>query len=218
MELKKAVAVEVPVNLEILSTGEAVTGITAPVVYLRKPGGAEVVKTITNGVNWFEVGAHFPGVYSLLLSASDTDTAGSLLISVQGGASDVNKSAHYIDDYEQQAQTLLQSISSLEQSMSTTLTAVETAVATLTTAVDGIDTATQASSALDASNQTLLEAVKSVVETLQSLALNRTKIDQTANTFTVYAANGTTPMYVFNLKDAVGNPSVTNIAERVPAT
>lgn len=232
MELKKSVAAEVPVLLSVAATGAMVTGVTAPVVYIRKAGGAEAAKAVVNGVSWTEAGAHFPGVYSLSLSAADTDTVGPVLISVQGGTSDVNVSAHYVDDYEQQNHALLQSISTLEQSMSTTLTAVnssvtslasavaavDSAVSSIDTAVDTINTATASSNTLDTSNQVLLQTVKGVVETLQKLALNHTKIDPVAKTFTVYADNGTTPLYVFNLKDAEGNPSITNIAERVPAT
>ncbi len=230
MELKKSVAVEVPVLLSVAATGAMVTGVTAPVVYLRKAGGSEAAKSVVNGVSWTEVGAHFPGVYSLSLTTGETDTVGPLLVSVQGGVSDVNVSAHYVDDYEQQNHTLLESISTLEQSMAATLSAVNSSVTSLTsavaavdsavgsidTAVDTINTATAASNTLDAANQTLLQAVQGVVQTLQSLALNRTKIDPVAKTFTVYAANGTTPLYVFDLKDAQGAPSVTSIAERVP--
>lgn len=44
----------------------------------------------------------------------------------------------------------------------------------------------------------------------------RTKIDVPTATLTVYAVDGVTPIQVFNLLDHLGNPSVAEVAERVP--
>jgi hypothetical protein len=56
----------------------------------------------------------------------------------------------------------------------------------------------------------------SLISTLLKYERNRTKIDKTAMTLTVYDDNGTTVLKVFNLKDSLGNPSVTEVCERVP--
>jgi hypothetical protein len=45
---------------------------------------------------------------------------------------------------------------------------------------------------------------------------NRTKIDTTNATLTIYNDDGTTPLTIFNLKDHLGNPSIAEVAERVP--
>lgn len=45
---------------------------------------------------------------------------------------------------------------------------------------------------------------------------NRTLIDKRACTLTVFEADNVTPIKVFHLKDAYGNPSVTDIVERKP--
>jgi hypothetical protein len=72
--------------------------------------------------------------------------------------------------------------------------------------------------ATDASQAHLiaLQAV-SLMEILLKYEKNRTKIDKTAFTLTVYDDDGTTPIRVFNLKNSLGAPSVTEVTERVPA-
>lgn len=45
---------------------------------------------------------------------------------------------------------------------------------------------------------------------------NRTRIDKTGKTLTVYDDDGTTPLQVFNLRDGSGSPSVDEVCERVP--
>lgn len=61
-----------------------------------------------------------------------------------------------------------------------------------------------------------MTTVLSILNTLLDHAENRTKIDKIAKTLTVYADDGTTPIKVFDLKNANGDPSVTEIVERVP--
>jgi len=45
---------------------------------------------------------------------------------------------------------------------------------------------------------------------------NKTKIDPTAKTLTVYDDDNSTPIAIFDLKDSTGAPSVTEVFERVP--
>jgi len=48
--------------------------------------------------------------------------------------------------------------------------------------------------------------------------IGRTRIDETAMTLTVFAADCVTPLRVFNLLDGAGNPSVTDVCERRPVS
>jgi hypothetical protein len=61
-----------------------------------------------------------------------------------------------------------------------------------------------------------LDAMNDLITTLMKYEMNRTKIDQTAKTLTVYDDDGTTPIRVFDLKNFVGANSITEIAERDP--
>jgi len=45
---------------------------------------------------------------------------------------------------------------------------------------------------------------------------NRTKIDKIAMTLTVFQNDGITPLTIFDLKDSLGQPSVTEVCERMP--
>lgn len=61
-----------------------------------------------------------------------------------------------------------------------------------------------------------LIGINQLLATLKKYDNNRTKIDSTAKTLTVYDNDGVTPIQVFNLKDSAGHASVTEVAERVP--
>lgn len=58
--------------------------------------------------------------------------------------------------------------------------------------------------------------VLSIINRLLNYDENRTRIDPTAKTLTVYEDDEVTVMKVFNLKDDLGNPSVTQVCERDP--
>jgi hypothetical protein len=59
-------------------------------------------------------------------------------------------------------------------------------------------------------------AVLDLVQTLLKYSKNRTRVDQTAKTLTVYDDDTLTPIKVFDLKDFTGSPSYTEVAERMP--
>ncbi len=59
-------------------------------------------------------------------------------------------------------------------------------------------------------------AILDLVELVLKYEANRTKIDKTAKTLTVYDNDGVTPIRVFQLKDSNGVPSITEICERIP--
>lgn len=59
-------------------------------------------------------------------------------------------------------------------------------------------------------------ALTSLVNTVLKYERNRTKIDTNAATLTVYDDDCTTPLTVFNLRDHLGNPSISEICERSP--
>jgi len=59
-------------------------------------------------------------------------------------------------------------------------------------------------------------SIIALCETLLKYDRNRTQIDKTAKTLTIYDDDGTTPLTVFDLKDEAGNPSITEICIRDP--
>jgi hypothetical protein len=61
-----------------------------------------------------------------------------------------------------------------------------------------------------------VDSVVLLAQTLLKYESNRTKIDKVAKTLTVYDDNGTTELQVFDLLDGAGDPSVDEVAERVP--
>ena len=60
--------------------------------------------------------------------------------------------------------------------------------------------------------------INSLINTLLKYERNRTRIDTTAKTLTVYDDDCVTPLTVFNLKDSGGNASVAEVCERAPST
>lgn len=59
-------------------------------------------------------------------------------------------------------------------------------------------------------------SVMDIVNLIVKYQTNRTRIDSTALTLTVYDDDCTTPLRVFQLLDSSGNPSITQVAERKP--
>lgn len=61
-----------------------------------------------------------------------------------------------------------------------------------------------------------LDTASTILQALLKYEKNRTKIDQTAKTMTVFDDDGVTVLKVFDLKDFAGQPSITQVAERAP--
>jgi len=61
-----------------------------------------------------------------------------------------------------------------------------------------------------------LDVATDLINTLIKYSANRTKVDNTAMTMTVYNDDGVTPLRIFDLKNFAGSPSITEIAERSP--
>ena len=79
-----------------------------------------------------------------------------------------------------------------------------------------INSTTIANAVLLSQLTTKLDEASLLIETLIKYEGNRTKIDQTAKTMTVYDNDGVTPLRVFDLKNFAGTNSITEVAERVP--
>ena len=75
--------------------------------------------------------------------------------------------------------------------------------------VDSIDSDT---TGIIASQSTVI----SLIQTLLKYSKNRTRVDQTAKTLTIYDDDTLTPIKVFDLKDFTGAASITEVAERMP--
>lgn len=58
--------------------------------------------------------------------------------------------------------------------------------------------------------------VQTLVELLLKFHRNRTRIDATAKTLTIYDDDETTPLHVFTLRDQTGTPSTDEVCERDP--
>lgn len=56
----------------------------------------------------------------------------------------------------------------------------------------------------------------SLINTLLKYEENRTLVDKSNFTLTIFDNDGTTPLHIFDLKDAAGNPSITEVCERIP--
>ena len=59
-------------------------------------------------------------------------------------------------------------------------------------------------------------SLSQLLNTIKAYEANRTKIDASKKTLTVYDSDGTTPLQVFRLLDSTGVPSVSEVMERVP--
>jgi hypothetical protein len=61
-----------------------------------------------------------------------------------------------------------------------------------------------------------IPAINTILQRLLKYDNNRTRVDASAKTLTVFDDDGVTPIQVFNLKDSSGVASVAEVAERVP--
>jgi len=61
-----------------------------------------------------------------------------------------------------------------------------------------------------------LDQVNVTIDKILKILNNRLKIDTTAKTLTIYDNDGTTPLFVSELKDDVGVANARNVFERVP--
>lgn len=63
---------------------------------------------------------------------------------------------------------------------------------------------------------TKLDSASAILTALLKYEKNRTQINQTEKTMTVFDDDGVTVLQVFDLKDFTGQPSITTVAERTP--
>ena len=69
-----------------------------------------------------------------------------------------------------------------------------------------------------ASDHTTADTTGGLLNLIAAVLVNRTRIDTASSTLTIYDADCTTPLIVFDLKDQTGNPSVIEVCERRPTT
>jgi hypothetical protein len=100
-------------------------------------------------------------------------------------------------------------------SVSADIAAVKTVVDDITTETDPANIANAVWDESLATHVTVGSAGVAMKNSFKILK-NRTKINTTLDTLTVYDDDGTTVLYVFNLKDAAGSPSGETPFERVP--
>jgi len=64
--------------------------------------------------------------------------------------------------------------------------------------------------------QNSISTAVQLAQTLLKYQKNRTRVDQTAYTLTIYDDDNLTPIKVFDLRNFAGLPSLTEVAERIP--
>ena len=79
------------------------------------------------------------------------------------------------------------------------------------------DTFARLGAPVGASTSADIAAATAIALISRKVATNRSKVDSAAKTLTLYDDDGTTPLYVFNLKDSAGVATATAIYERVAA-
>lgn len=67
-----------------------------------------------------------------------------------------------------------------------------------------------------ASDHSIIGSTGELLQILVKFERNRTVIDGSSKTLTIYDDDETTPLHVFNLKDSAGLPSITEVCERDP--
>lgn len=68
----------------------------------------------------------------------------------------------------------------------------------------------------DLTTHNVVNSGAELLKLLIKFETNRTRIDPTAKTLTIFDDDETTPIHVFNLKDAAGSPSIIEVCERDP--
>lgn len=117
-------------------------------------------------------------------------------------------------------QATIHGLSSWETGVAADLSTLYQMLATIDFVVDGIRTKTDN---LPANTRTELDAIDAALVTItgdvalvMKIETGRWKIDTSTKQMTFYDTDGVTPLRTYDLKDAVGAASVTEIMERVP--
>ena len=190
-----AIEADTLINSFFTTDGVPATGLT-PAIDVWTVTASTQAQVITAGA-MIEVGG---GFYKYNLSSYDTDT--DYLFRVDGGVSLIGNDRYQAFGNESFKADIADAIWD------------EPTVDHLTAGSFGFSLAATQS---DASALRLdIDSVIILVQTLLKYQSNRTKIDKTAKTLTVYDDNGTSILQVFDLLDAIGGASVDEVAERVP--
>lgn len=191
--VRKDTAVRLPVLLlDAIGAGKAgvvPSDVLGGLARVYKADGTATTFALTAGVNWFEIDStNAPGLYHVLVPSGQTNVLGPMQVVFRPAAS-----------VFEQAWT--RAVVEELQKLGTT----ETAVASVGTAVTAVSTA--------------VSAIQTIVTALQKVGINRLKIHTAgpdANRLVIYDNDETTPLYKWNLKDASGNPTLTDVYERDP--
>jgi len=94
--------------------------------------------------------------------------------------------------------------------------ATQTSVDTVSTNVDTANTNIQTVSTAVDSIAITADSALILIEEILKYESNRTRIDKTAKTLTIYDDDDITPIRVFDLKDDTGAASIEAVFERLP--
>lgn len=181
LQVAQNLSVRIPFFRAVISGGNEApqTGWAPSSVYVLKTGAAPYAKSLTSGVNFFEVDAtNMQGLYEIVLDASDVDTLGSVTIT-DSAASSIT-------------------IEVVESSNNLISAGVTAARLDLQGAQDALSTA-QADLYASTGNNAFINKVLA----------GRWKVDSATKTLTIYEADGVTAALSLSLADSAGQATVT---------
>lgn len=114
------------------------------------------------------------------------------------------------------ANTNINTIDSVVDSIQIDTNSIETKVDTANTNINNVDTnVTNVQNTTNTINSKVT-TIDSIVDDIKQINTGRWKINRVTSVLTIYAADGTTPLYQFDLKDDTGSADPDTVYERVP--
>jgi flagellin-like hook-associated protein FlgL len=143
---------------------------------------------------------------------SSGSTAGSYGALVNTINTNLNTVDSNIDTLLTQTSAISGSLITLQSTLDLTKTAVDLANTNIDEILDWTVTADIALGGIN----TNIDVSEVLIREMTRYLSNRTRIDESAKTMTIFNDDGVTPWRVFSLRNFNGNGSVTEVAERVP--
>jgi hypothetical protein len=230
LEIKQGSSFRVPIKLVLSSDSSEKTGVAFGSVSckIQKQAGSSASKTVDN-TNWFEIDSGgMPGVYDLLLSASDTDTVGFLKYSISVSSCKVYSGlieivANVESDTYTKVNTYLDATVSSRLPTSSYTAPDNATVGTINTKLGTPASSVSADIAAvkvdTGSLSTGISSILAVTTLLKKYEEGRWKIHLSggdANRLILYDTDNTTPLIKFDLKDSSGSATFINPFERTP--
>lgn len=212
--------------------GNPVTGLVAAdfkgtSIFLYKSSGAKTTIALTLGVNLFELDStDSPGIYEFVLSASNTDTLGELILSIQPMAA-AFESTYFFDSVEESISSidLNSAVSSIKGANNIDISQIAGG-AFFNAAQDNLHVIKQSILAIpvNIASSTWDETMTlhnnsgtmgELMNLMSAISNNRVKIDRTTHSLKLYAADNVTVLKSYNLYDITGQAADVLASERM---